>query len=127
MKKLPIYTEQAPKPVGPYSQAVEVGSFVFVSGQIPIDPTTGQMAGDDIESQTHQVLKNIKNILEKAGLSLHNVVKTTVLLADMNDFQKMNEIYATYFEEPFPARAAYQVAKLPLGAKIEIECIAYKE
>jgi len=127
MKKLPIYTEQAPKPVGPYSQAVEVGSFVFVSGQIPIDPTTGQMAGDDIESQTHQVLKNIKNILEKAGLSLHNVVKTSVLLADMNDFQKMNEIYATYFEEPFPARAAYQVAKLPLGAKIEIECIAYKE
>jgi len=127
MKKLPIYTEQAPKPVGPYSQAVEVGSFVFVSGQIPIDPTTGQMAGDDIESQTHQVLKNIKNILEKAGLSLHNVVKTTVLLANMNDFQKMNEIYATYFEEPFPARAAYQVAKLPLGAKIEIECIAYKE
>jgi 2-iminobutanoate/2-iminopropanoate deaminase len=127
MKKLPIYTEQAPKPVGPYSQAVEVGSFVFVSGQIPIDPTTGQMAGDDIENQTHQVLKNIKNILEKAGLSLHNVVKTTVLLADMNDFQKMNEIYATYFEEPFPARAAYQVAKLPLGAKIEIECIAYKE
>jgi len=127
MKKLPIYTEQAPKPVGPYSQAVEVGSFVFVSGQIPIDPTTSQMVGDDIESQTHQVLKNIKNILEKAGLSLHNVVKTTVLLADMNDFQKMNEIYATYFEEPFPARAAYQVAKLPLGAKIEIECIAYKE
>jgi len=122
-----IFTHQAPKPVGPYSQAVRIGPFVFVSGQIPIDPASGEMVGPDIIHQTHQVLRNIKNILEQAGYSMNEIVKTTVYLADMNDFTQVNEVYSSYFSEPFPARAAFQVGKLPLGARIEIECIAYKE
>ena len=122
--KSPIHTKQAPAAIGPYSQAVKVGSLVFVSGQIPVDPATGAFAGSDIESQTHQSLKNLKAILEEAGSGLEKVVKTTVFLQDMNDFAAMNGVYAQYFKEPFPARAAVQVGRLPKDALVEIECVA---
>ena len=122
--KSPIHTQQAPAAIGPYSQAVKVGSLVFVSGQIPVDPATGEFAGPDIETQTHQSLKNLKAILEEAGSGLDKVVKTTVFLQDMNDFAPMNEVYAQYFKEPFPARAAVQVGRLPKDALVEIECVA---
>ena len=122
--KSPIHTQQAPAAIGPYSQAVKVGSLVFVSGQIPVDPATGEFAGPDIETQTHQSLKNLKAILEEAGSGLNKVVKTTVFLQDMNDFAAMNGVYAQYFKEPFPARAAVQVGRLPKDALVEIECVA---
>ena len=122
--KSPIHTQQAPAAIGPYSQAVKVGSLVFVSGQIPVDPATGEFAGPDIETQTHQSLKNLKAILEEAGSGLDKVVKTTVFLQDMNDFAAMNGVYARYFKEPFPARAAVQVGRLPKDALVEIECVA---
>ena len=122
--KSPIHTNQAPAAIGPYSQAVKVGSLVFVSGQIPVDPATGEFAGPDIETQTHQSLKNLKAILEEAGSGLDKVVKTTVFLQDMNDFAAMNGVYAQYFKEPFPARAAVQVGRLPKDALVEIECVA---
>lgn len=122
--KSPIHTQQAPAAIGPYSQAVKVGSLVFVSGQIPVDPATGEFAGPDIETQTHQSLKNLKAILEEAGSGLEKVVKTTVFLQDMNDFAAMNGVYAQYFKEPFPARAAVQVGRLPKDALVEIECVA---
>lgn len=122
--KSPIHTQQAPAAIGPYSQAVKVGSLVFVSGQIPVDPATGAFAGPDIETQTHQSLKNLKAILEEAGSGLDKVVKTTVFLQDMNDFAAMNGVYAQYFKEPFPARAAVQVGRLPKDALVEIECVA---
>ena len=122
--KSPIHTQQAPAAIGPYSQAVKVGSLVFVSGQIPVDPATGEFAGPDIETQTHQSLKNLKAILEEAGSGLDKVVKTTVFLQDMNDFAAMNGVYAQYFKEPFPARAAVQVGRLPKDALVEIECVA---
>lgn len=119
-----IHTENAPAAIGPYSQAVKAGDTIYVSGQLPVDPATGEFAGDDIKTQTKQSLTNIKNILEKAGAGMENVVKTTVLLADIADFAAMNEVYATFFTEPFPARAAFQVAAVPKGAKVEIEAIA---
>lgn len=123
MKKF-INTENAPAPIGPYSQAIEAsGNFLFISGQIPFTPE-GKLAGDDIESQTHQSIKNILAILAEAGAHVQDVVKTTVLLKDMNDFQKVNEIYGEYFEASEPARAAYQVARLPKDVLIEIEAIA---
>ena len=122
--KSPIHTNQAPAAIGPYSQAVKVGSLVFVSGQIPVDPATGEFAGPDIETQTHQSLKNLKAILEEAGSGLDKVVKTTVFLQDMKDFAPMNGVYAQYFKEPFPARAAVQVGRLPKDALVEIECVA---
>ena len=122
--KSPIHTDKAPAAIGPYSQAVCVGSLVFVSGQLPVDPATGAFAGTDIETQTHQSLKNIKAILEAAGSGMEKVVKTTVFLQDMKDFAAMNEVYARYFAEPFPARAAVQVARLPKDALVEIECVA---
>lgn len=122
--KSPIHTNNAPAAIGPYSQAVKVGSLVFVSGQIPVDPATGEFAGPDIETQTHQSLKNLKAILEEAGSGLEKVVKTTVFLQDMNDFAAMNGVYAQYFKEPFPARAAVQVGRLPKDALVEIECVA---
>lgn len=122
--KSPIHTNQAPAAIGPYSQAVKVGSLVFVSGQIPVDPATGEFAGPDIETQTHQSLKNLKAILEEAGSGLDKVVKTTVFLQDMKDFAAMNGVYAQYFKEPFPARAAVQVGRLPKDALVEIECVA---
>ncbi len=122
--KSPIHTNQAPAAIGPYSQAVKIGSLVFVSGQIPVDPATGEFAGPDIETQTHQSLKNLKAILEEAGSGLEKVVKTTVFLQDMNDFAAMNGVYAQYFKETFPARAAVQVGRLPKDALVEIECVA---
>ncbi|MDD8031718.1 MAG: RidA family protein [Acidobacteriota bacterium] len=123
MKKV-VKTDKAPKAIGPYSQAIKTNGFVFISGQIPLDPATGEIVGSTIEEQTHQVLKNIKAILESAGSSMAEVVKATVYLTDMNDFAKMNSIYAEYFSEPFPARAAVQVVRLPREVKVEVEVIA---
>ena len=113
-------TEHAPAAIGPYSQAVQAGGTVYVSGQLPINPATGEFAGEDIRAQARQSLENIKAILAAAGMGMPNVVKTTVLLQDM----AMNEVYPEYFPEPYPARAAFQVAKLPKGALVEIEAVA---
>ncbi|MBU5486222.1 RidA family protein [Clostridium sp. MSJ-11] len=127
MKKV-ISTELAPKAIGPYSQGIEFGNLVFLSGQIPVDPATGEIVtGDDpVVAQTHQSMKNIKSILESQGLSFNNVIKSTVFIADMNDFPKVNEVYAQYFEETYPSRSCVQVAKLPKEALVEIEVIAHK-
>lgn len=122
----PIHTPKAPAAIGPYSQAIQAGNMVFVSGQIPVDPATGEFAGNDITTQTHQSLSNVKAILEEGGFSLSDVVKTTVLLTDMGDFAAMNAVYAQFFSEPFPARAAFAVKQLPKGALVEIEAIACK-
>ena len=119
-----ISTPNAPAAIGPYSQGIQAGSTLFVSGQLPIDPATGAFAGEDIASQTRQSLTNIKNILAAAGASMNDVVKTTVMLKNIGDFAAMNAVYAEFFTEPFPARAAYQVAALPKDALVEIECIA---
>ena len=119
-----IHTEKAPAAIGPYSQAVKAGNLLFVSGQIPIDPATGAFAGEDIVSQTRQSLTNVQAILEEAGYNLSDVVKATVLLADMADFAAMNAVYAEFFTENCPARAAFAVKDLPKGAKVEIEVIA---
>ena len=124
--KQPIATQNAPAAIGPYSQAVEAGGTVYVSGQLPINPTTGAFAEGGIKELTAQSLTNIKNILAEAGLTMDNVVKTSVFLADMNDFAEMNEVYATFFSAPFPARSAVAVKTLPKNARIEIECIAVK-
>lgn len=121
-----INTKNAPAAIGPYSQAIEVNGFVYTSGQLPIDPATGEFAGSDIKSQAEQSLKNVKAILEEAELSMKNVVKTTVFLADMTDFAAMNEVYSSYFSEPYPARSAVAVKTLPKGALVEIECVATK-
>ena len=119
-----IHTDNAPAAIGPYSQAIQAGNIIYVSGQIPIDPVKGEFAGTDIQMQTRQSLTNIKNILAAAGANMSHVVKTTVLLADIADFTAMNEVYAEFFTEPYPARAAFQAAALPKGAKVEIEAIA---
>lgn len=124
MKKI-IATENAPKAVGPYSQAVEINGTVYVSGQIPVVPADGSIP-ESIELQTRQSLKNIGAILEKTGLTYSNVVKTTVLLADIADFASMNAVYSEFFTEEKPARACYQVAALPMGVKVEIEAIAVR-
>ncbi|PNV63109.1 reactive intermediate/imine deaminase [Clostridium sp. chh4-2] len=124
MKKV-FATDNAPAAIGPYSQAVRGGDYAFVSGQLPIDPATGEFAGSDIKSQTEQSLKNIKAILESEGLSMANVVKTTVLLDNIADFGAMNEVYATFFSGACPARAAFEVAAIPKGALVEIEAIVY--
>jgi 2-iminobutanoate/2-iminopropanoate deaminase len=123
MKEI-ISTENAPGAIGPYSQAVKIAGMVFCSGQIPIDPATGEFVSDDVAEQTEQVLKNLSAVLEAAGTNLNNVVKTTVFLADMNDFAAMNEVYARYFSDNKPARATVQAARLPKDARVEIECIA---
>lgn len=125
MKKV-ISTPNAPKAVGPYSQAIEFNNMLFISGQIPIDPATGQVVEADIRVQTRQVMENIKAILEAAGYSLAHVVKTTCLLSTMDDFAAMNEVYASYYATEPPARATYGVVKLPLGVLVEIETIACK-
>lgn len=123
----PISTKNAPAAIGPYSQAIDSGAgLVFLSGQLPIDPATGTFPDGGIQEQTRQSILNAKAILEEAGLALSNVVKTTVFLADMGDFAAMNEVYARYFSEPFPARSAVAVKTLPKGALVEIECIAAK-
>ena len=120
-------TKNAPDAIGPYSQAVRAGDFLYVSGQVPIDPKTGAVVEGGIQAQAHQVFKNLKAILEEAGMSFDNVVKTTVLLADMGDFATVNEIYAQYFNGAIlPARAAFQVAALPKAAMVEIELVAYQ-
>lgn len=125
MKKA-LATTQAPAAIGPYSQAIEVNGTVYVSGQLPIDPATGQYAEGGIKELTAQSLTNIKHILEQAGMTMNNIVKTSVFLADINDFVEMNEVYATFFEAPFPARSAVAVKTLPKNSRIEIECIAVK-
>ncbi len=124
MKEI-ISTENAPGAIGPYSQAVKTGNMVFVSGQIPIDPATGQFVSDEVAEQTEQVFKNLQAVLEAAGSGLDKVVKTTVFLADMNDFAAMNEVYGKFFTADYPARATVQAARLPRDARVEIECIAY--
>lgn len=122
-----IHTDNAPKALGPYSQAIKVGKMVFCSGQIPIDPTTDAFVEGGIKEQTRQALTNAQNVLKEAGLSLANVVKTTVFLSDMNDFADMNSVYADFFSQPYPARSAVAVKTLPKGALVEVECIASAE
>ena len=119
-----ISTQKAPAAIGPYSQAIQIGNLVYTSGQIPIDPTTGKFAEGGIKEQTRQSLLNVKAILEEAGLTMKNVVKTIVFIADMNDFADMNAIYAEFFSEPSPARSAVAVKTLPKGALVEIEAVA---
>ena len=119
-----ISTTNAPAAIGPYSQAIKVGELLFVSGQLPINPATGEFAQGGIKELTRQSLENMKAILATAGRTLDNVVKTTVFLADMADFAEMNEVYAEYFQAPFPARSAVAVKTLPKGARVEIECIS---
>ena len=119
-----IHTDSAPAAIGPYSQAIRIGDLLFVSGQVPIDPSTGAIVEGDITVQARQSLNNLKAILNAAGTNMGAVVKTTVFLADMNDFAAMNEVYAQFFQEPFPARSAVQVGRLPKDAKVEIEAIA---
>lgn len=119
-----ISTSKAPAAIGPYSQAIQVGNFVYTSGQIPIDTSTGQFAEGGIKEQTRQSLLNVKAILEESGLKMSDVVKTTVFMADMNDFADMNSVYAEFFSEPYPARSAVAVKTLPKGALVEIEVVA---
>jgi len=122
--KRPISTAGAPKAIGPYSQAVRVGQLLFASGQIPTDPSTGAIVPGDIAAQTRRVFDNLAAVLQAGGLSFAHVVRTTVFLADMNDFAAMNDVYGTYFSEPYPARATVQVARLPKDARVEIDLIA---
>jgi len=119
-----VTTTNAPAAIGPYSQAVIAGGFLFVSGQIPLDPTTGSLVSGSIADETRRVFENLKAILEAAGAGFANVVKTTVYLADMADFAAMNEVYASYFSDPAPARATVQAAALPKGVRVEIDLIA---
>ncbi len=121
-----IYSTLAPKAIGPYSQAIATNDLVFVSGQLGIDASTGEFKGADIHSQTTQSMENIKAILKEAGLGMDSVVKTTILLKSLDDFAVVNEIYGSYFKEPYPARATFQVSKLPKDALVEIEAIAIK-
>jgi 2-iminobutanoate/2-iminopropanoate deaminase len=122
--KSAVSSPQAPKAIGPYSPAVRSGSLLFVSGQVAIDPSTGQMLDGDIGTQTERVLENIRALLEAGGLSFTNVVRTTVFLADMSDFEAMNHVYGKYFTQPYPARATVQVSRLPRNARVEIDVIA---
>lgn len=120
----PIQTSSAPQAIGPYSQGVRCGSLVFVSGQIPLDPASGQLVSGGIEAQTHQVLRNLKAVVEASGSALDRVAKTTIFLKDMGQFQIVNEIYGSYFKPPYPARATVEVARLPKDVMVEIDCIA---
>ncbi|MEY2521356.1 MAG: 2-iminobutanoate/2-iminopropanoate deaminase [Verrucomicrobiota bacterium] len=126
MKKI-ISTNEAPAAIGPYSQGVRAGSFVFCAGQVPLDPQSGQIVSEDISEQTRRVLDSVTAILKAERLTLANVVKTTVFLADFGDFQKMNEVYATYFSDQPPARSTVGVSTLPKNAKVEIEAIAFDD
>lgn len=125
MKKA-ILTKTAPEPIGPYSQAIQAGNFVFCSGQIPLDPATGQVPVTDIEGQTRRALDNLKAVLEAAGCNLGNVVKTTIFLKNMSDFPKVNQVYASYFKEVPPARSTVEVSRLPRDVLVEIEAVAVK-
>jgi 2-iminobutanoate/2-iminopropanoate deaminase len=122
--KQPISSPNAPKAIGPYSPAVRAGQLLFVSGQVPIDPSTGNIIAGDIPAQTRRVLDNVGALLSAGGRSFADVVRTTVFLADMNDFAAMNEVYGQYFSDPYPARATVEVARLPKDARIEIDVIA---
>jgi 2-iminobutanoate/2-iminopropanoate deaminase len=122
----PVATDEAPRAIGPYSQAIDAGDYVFVSGQIPIDPASGALIEGDVGAQTDRVLRNIEAVLRAAGLTLRDVVKTTVYMVDLKEFAAMNERYAAHFPAPAPARATVQVAALPKGARIEIEAVAKK-
>ena len=122
MKK-EISTKNAPEAIGPYSQAIETETFLFTSGMIPIDPSTGELVTGSVEAQAKQALTNLKNLVEAAGLSMSNVVKTVVFISDMEDFGKINMVYESFFEEPFPARSCVQVARLPKDVAIEIEAV----
>ena len=124
--KQQIITENAPRAIGPYSQGIVIGNTVYVSGQIPVDPKTGLMA-ETVEEQAHQVFRNLTGVLAEAGMTLDDVVKTSVFLADLGDFGTVNAIYESYFKAPYPARSCVQVAAIPKGAKLEIECIAVKD
>ena len=119
-----LHSDKAPKALGPYSQAIVAGGFVFASGQVPIDPATGEFVEGGIKEQTRQSLTNVTNVLAEAGIDLSHVVKTTVFLSDMDNFAAMNEVYATFFKEAFPARSAVAVKTLPKGALVEVEVIA---
>lgn len=121
-----VHTPQAPQAIGPYSQAIVANGFIFVSGQTPLVPETMEIVSEDVQEQTRQALKNVQAILEAAGYSLNDVVKTTVFIKNMNDFAKINQIYAEFFNEHKPARACVEVARLPKDVLVEIECIAYK-
>lgn len=129
MERTQINTPQAPAAIGPYSQAIRSGQFIYTSGQIPLDPGSAELVEEDITAQTHRVLQNLQAVLTSAGTSLHNVIKTTVFLARMSDFQAMNAIYATYFDQDgvLPARTTVAVAELPRKALVEIECVALVE
>ena len=121
-----ISTKRAPAAIGPYSQAIEIGDTIFTSGVIPIVPETGALAGASVEDQARQVFTNIRNLLEDSGSSIEKVIKTTVFIKDMNDFKRINDIYATFFKEPYPARSCVEVARLPKDVKLEVEAIAIK-
>ncbi|MCX6374441.1 MAG: RidA family protein [Armatimonadetes bacterium] len=123
--KQPIRTERAPKAIGPYSQGIKAGGFLFISGQIPIDPATGEIVQGDTAAQADRVLHNIRNIIEDSGATLRDVVKTTIYLADMDDFAAVNEVYARYFNSEPPARATVQVSRLPKDVRVEIEAVAW--
>ena len=123
MKEI-VHTDRGPKPIGPYSQAVKASGFIYLSGQVALDPKTGDLIGSDIRQQAERTLENVKGILEAAGTNLHHVVKTTVFLKDMNDFVAMNEVYARYFTAAPPARSTVEVSRLPKDALLEIEVIA---
>jgi len=123
MSKKAISTNKAPGAIGPYSQAIVTGNLLFTSGQLPIDPATGKMVEGSVQDRAHQALKNVEAIASEAGTSMDKAVKVTVFLADINDFASVNEVYAQYFKEPFPARSAFQVAALPLGADLEVEAV----
>ncbi|MBA2287561.1 MAG: RidA family protein [Ktedonobacteraceae bacterium] len=127
MERIQINTGQAPAAIGPYSQAIRCGQFVYTSGQIALDPVSGELVGADVQAQTQRVLQNLQAVLASAGTSLANIVKTTVFLTHMSDFQAMNSVYASYFGQPAPARSTVAVAELPRQALVEIECIALVE
>src|SRR5205085_7481319 len=127
MQRTQISTNKAPAAIGPYSQAIRYGQFVYTAGQVALDPATGQLVGEDVQTQTHRALQNLQAVLDNAGTSLAKVVKTTVFLTRMSDFQAMNEVYATYFNGLTPARTTVAVAELPRKALVEIECIALIE
>lgn len=124
MQKQEINTSSAPKAIGPYSQAIKCGNLIFCSGQIPINPQSGEIVSNDIKNQAHQVMQNIGAILQANGVSFNNIIKTTIFLKDLNDFNIVNEIYSSYLQPPYPARSTVEVSKLPKDVKIEIECIA---
>ena len=126
MSKKIVNSNQAPAPIGPYSQAVQAGNFIFVSGQIAIDQTSGNIINENISSETRQVLTNLTHVLEAAGYGLQHIVKTTIFLKDMEDFAKVNQVYSTYFTADFPARETVEVSRLPKDVNVEISVIAYK-